>query len=444
MQEVESIVSDLTSWNRLPLGPPARQKPIAWCDEIAPILRPASQLSVLPYGNGRSYGDVCLNHGNVILPMRGLNRILAYDRARGIITAEAGMTFRELLAVIVPDGWFPPVTPGTSHLTLGGAVANDVHGKDHPTAGTFGRHVLEVELHRSDQGGSIACSPRANAELFDATIGGLGLTGLIRSVTFSLQRIAGPMMETRSRRGDCLAMFAAASDPAFPHRIAWLDASAPPDELGRGIFTEGRFTTGAGSGDLRRMLPSPPLPSGLLGPALFRVLNRFRYLAPISESEDMGYEAFFFPLDQIDNWQRAYGTAGFYQHQSLIPVAAGPEPIRALLGALPAHGQMSFVTVLKKFGESSSPGMLSFPREGLSLALDLPNLGDRTLRLLDALDEIVVAAGGRIYPAKDARMSPDTFRAGFPQWEAFTKFIDPAFSSGFLRRMSESNGTVAA
>jgi FAD/FMN-containing dehydrogenase len=444
MPEVEPIASDLTSWNRLPLGPPARQQPIAWRDEIAPNLRPASKRSVLPYGNGRTYGDVCLNHGNLILPMRGLNRILAYDRAHGTITAEAGMTFRELLAIIVPDGWFPPVTPGTSHLTLGGAVANDVHGKDHPTAGTFGRHLLELELHRSDEEGPIACSPRERAELFCATIGGLGLTGLIRSVTFPLQRIAGPLMETRSRRGDCLAMFAAAPDPAFPHRIAWLDASAPPDELGRGIFTEGRFTTGAGSGDLRRMLPSPPLPSGLLGPALFRVLNRLRYLAPIAESEDMGYEPFFYPLDQIDNWQRAYGPAGFYQHQSLIPDSAGSEPIRALLRALPAHGQMSFVTVLKKYGVLSSPGMMSFPRAGLSLALDLPNLGDRTLRLLDTLDEIVVAAGGRIYPAKDARMSPDTFRAGYPQWEAFTKFIDPAFSSGFLRRMNESNGTVAA
>jgi FAD/FMN-containing dehydrogenase len=444
MPEVESTASDLTSWNRLPVGPPARMQPIAWRDEIANRLRPASRQSVLPYGQGRTYGDVCLNPGNLILPIRGLNRILDYDREQGVVTAEAGVTFRELLGLIVKDGWFPPVTPGTSHLTLGGAIANDVHGKDHPTAGTFGRRVLEFELHRSDQSAPVICSPQQQVELFRATIGGLGLTGLVRSVTFPLQRIAGPMIETRIRRGDCLAMFADAADPAFPHRVAWLDAAAPPDELGRGLFTEGRFAAARGPSALRSMMPSPPLPSGLLGPALFRFLNGFRYLAPFSETDVIGFEPFFYPLDQVDNWQRAYGRAGFYQHQSLIPAGAGPEPIRALLRALTAHGQMSFVTVLKQFGDIASPGLLSFPQAGLSLAMDLPNLGDRTLRLLDALDEIVVLSGGRIYPAKDARMSPATFRAGFPQWEAFTKFIDPAFSSGFLRRMNGFSVAAAA
>jgi FAD/FMN-containing dehydrogenase len=444
MPEVEPIASDLTSWNRLPVGPPARMQPIAWRDEIARCLRPTSRHSVLPYGQGRTYGDVCLNPGNVLLPTRGLNRILDYDRVRGVITAEAGVTFRELLLLVVKDGWFPPVTPGTCHLTLGGAIANDVHGKDHPNAGTFGRHVLKFELHRSDQATPAICSPDQNAELFRATIGGLGLTGFVSSVTFPLVRIAGPMIETQTRRGDCLAMITAEADPNFPHRIAWLDASAPPDELGRGLFTEGRFTAERGSTDLRSTLPSPPLPSGLLGPGLFRFLNRFRYLAPISETDVVGYEPFFYPLDQIDHWQRAYGPAGFYQHQSLIPTAAGKEPIRELLQVISAHGQMSFVTVLKRFGDISSPGLLSFPQAGLSLAMDLPNLGDRTLRMLDALDKIVVASGGRMYPAKDARMSAATFRAGYPQWEAFTNFIDPAFSSGFLRRMNESSAAAAA
>ncbi len=435
MQEAEPIASDLTSWNRLPVGPPARMQPVSWRDEIAKCLHPASQQSVLPYGNGRTYGDVCLNHGNLILPTRGLNRILAYDRERGVITAEAGATFREILSVIVKDGWFPPVTPGTSHLTLGGAIANDVHGKDHPTAGTFGRHVHSLELHRSDRPSPVRCSADENADLFAATIGGLGLTGLIASATFPLQRIPGPMIETRTRRGDCIAMITEPADSAFPHRVAWLDASAPAAEISRGLFSEGRFIAGPGPTEMSGNISMPWLPSGLIRPLTLGALSRLFYLKPFRASAVVGFEPFFYPLDRIHNWGRAYGHAGFYQHQSLIPAAAGPEPVRALLRARLEHKQSSFVTVLKDYGSLTSPGLLSFPQAGLSLAVDLPNLGDRTLRLLDAMDEIVVAAGGRINPAKDARMSPATFRAGYPQIAEFARHVDPAFSSGFWRRM---------
>jgi len=444
MQEAEPIASDLTSWNRLPAGPPARMRPVSWRDEIEKCLHPASRQSVLPYGNGRTYGDVCLNHGNLILPTRGLNRILAYDRERGVITAEAGVTFREILALIVKDGWFPPVTPGTSHLTLGGAIANDVHGKDHPTAGTFGRHVESLELHRSDSATAMHCSPVENADLFAATIGGLGLTGLIGAATFPLQRIPGSMIETRTRRGDCIAMFAEPADPAFPHRVAWLDSSAPVSEIGRGLFSDGRFVAVPGPTEMGGNISMPWLPSGLIRPLTLGTLSRLFYLKPYRASAVVGFEPFFYPLDRIENWGRAYGHAGFYQHQSLIPAAAGSEPVRALMRTRHEHKQSSFVTVLKDYGSLPSPGLLSFPQAGLSLAIDLPNLGDRTLRLLDALDEIVLAAGGRINPAKDSRMSPATFRAGFPQWEAFTKFIDPAFSSGFLRRMNDSSAAAAA
>ena len=411
-------------------------QPIAWRDEIAGCLHPASRQSVLPYGNGRTYGDVCLNHGQLILPTRGLNRILAYDRERGVIQAEAGATFREILALIVKDGWFPPVTPGTSHLTLGGAIANDIHGKDHPTAGTFGRHVRSLELHRSDRSSPIVCSPDENEELFAATIGGLGLTGLIGSATIPLQRIPGPMIETRTRRGDCIAMFAEPADPAFPHRVAWLDASAPEAEIGRGFFSEGRFIAGPGPTEMAGNISAPWLPSGLIRPLTLRALSRLFYLKPFRASAIVGFEPFFYPLDRINDWGRAYGPAGFYQHQSLIPAAAGPDPVRALLRARGQHKQSSFVTVLKDYGDLTSPGLLSFPQAGLSLALDVPNLGAKTLRMLDAMDEIVLAAGGRINPAKDARMSPATFRAGYPKLERFTPHVDPAFSSGFWRRMT--------
>ncbi len=391
---------------------------------------------MLPYGQGRTYGDVCLNPENLILRTRGLNRVLTYDRERGVITAEAGLTFRELLALVVKDGWFPPVTPGTSHLTLGGAIANDVHGKDHPTAGTFGRHVTAFELHRSDRPSPMRCSTNENAELYAATIGGLGLTGLIGAATFPLQRIPGPVIETRTRRGDCIAMFAEPADPAFPHRVAWLDASAPAAEIGRGLFSEGRFIAGKGATEMGGSFSTPWLPSRLLGPSMLGALSRLFFLKPFRASAVVGFEPFFYPLDRLDDWGRAYGRAGFYQHQSLIPAPAGPEPVRALLRARREHQQSSFVTVLKDYGDLSSPGLLSFPQAGLSLALDVPNLGERTLRMLDALDEIVLAAGGRINPAKDARMSPATFRAGYPRLDEFTRHVDPAFSSGFWRRMN--------
>lgn len=430
--------TDYPSWNHLPASAASTVRSIDWRDGIAPALNGRGSRNVLAYGNGRTYGDVCLNPDNLILPTRGLNRILAYDRDRGIVNAEAGVTFRELVTLVVKDGWFPPVTPGTSHLTLGGAVANDVHGKDHPTAGTFGRHITELDLHRSDQPKPIRCAPGENAEIFNATIGGLGLTGFISSVMFTLQRIPGPMVEIRTRRGDCLTMFAEPADPAFPHRVAWLDASAPTSEIGRGLFSDGRFTAGKGPTTLGSPLPAPPLPSGVLGPTAFRALNWLRYQAASTKVETVGFQPFFYQLDRLDDWGRAYGGAGFYQHQALIPVAAGAEPIRNLLRTIQAHGQTSFVTVLKQYGDLPSPGLLSFPQAGLSLAVDLPNLGERTLRLLDALDEIVVAAVGRIYPAKDARMSPSTFRAGFPAWETFSRSIDPAFSSGFLRRITSN------
>ena len=428
-------ITDHPSWNHLPESAEPIAQPVDWRDSIPRTLAERGERNVLAYGNGRTYGDVCLNPDNLILPTRGLNRVLAYDRERGVITAEAGLTFRELLALIMKDGWFPPVTPGTSHLTLGGAIANDVHGKDHPTAGTFGRHISELELHRSDRPAPMRCSARENADLFAATIGGLGLTGLIGAATFPLQRIPGPMIETRTRRGDCIAMFAEPADPAFPHRVAWLDASAPGDELGRGLFSEGRFIAGKGRTEMGRSFSTPWLPSRLLGPRLLGALSRLFYLKPFRRSEIVGFEPFFYPLDRIDDWGRAYGRAGFYQHQSLIPAAAGPEPVRALLRTRREYQQSSFVTVLKDYGDLASPGLLSFPQAGLSLALDVPNLGERTLRLLDALDEIVLAARGRINPAKDARMSPATFRAGFPRLAEFSHLVDPAFSSGFWRRM---------
>ncbi len=416
---------------------------------------------MLAHGAGRSYGDVCLNPGGVLVETSGLDRILAFDAEAGVIEAESGVTFRQLGEFLLPRGWFVPVTPGTAHVTLGGAVANDVHGKDHPAAGTFGAHVVELELVRSDHAAPLVCRPAGeHAERFAATVGGLGLTGFVTRVSFRLQRLPAPStgdrkqrsdallsilnpqpsssawIEARHRRCDAIAALAEPGDPTWPHRVAWLDFSAPDSALGTGIVAEGRFAAHPDGRAAPRWgggLPAPPLPAGMVGPWSFGLLNRLRRVLPVRSHEWQSVEAFFYPLDRLDRWDRAYGRRGFYQHQSVVP---GPAGVRELLRAARGHGEASFVTVLKALGPRSSPGILSFPREGLTLAMDFANRGERTLRMLAALDVVVRAHGGRVYPAKDARMSAETFRVGFPRWEEFARHVDPAFSSGFWRRMS--------
>ncbi len=417
------------SWGLQPPTEPAAVRPISWEDQAAERVT-APGPARLAYGRGRSYGDVCLNNGGVLIPTAAMNRIVRYDPAEGVLTAEAGMTFEEILSLVVKDGWFTPVTPGTRRLTLGGAVANDVHGKEHRTQGTFGRHVSEFVLWRSDRG-RVVCSPRENVDLFRATIGGLGLTGLITEVTLRLLRIPGPCVETTTVAGD----FAEILENDHRFTVAWVDASASGAQLGRAMATSGDFVPGERAPARKELRVPPIFPSGLLNPITIHLLNRLRW-RDAERKERQSYEQFFHPLDRLAGWNHLYGPRGFYQHQCVIPKAAGSEPIRELLRLMQRRRGASFVSVLKAFGALESPGLLSFPREGLTLAVDLPNTGQPVFTLLDEMDRIAVSAGGRIYPAKDARMSPATFRAGYPNWETFVRWIDPAFSSNFWRRVT--------
>lgn len=424
--------SALDSWGLQPPSRPEAVRPIAWSDQAAALVS-AQGGSRLAYGQGRSYGDVCLNNGGALIPTAALNRFVAYDPVSGVLTAEAGITFAEILQRIVPDGWFTPVTPGTRRLSLGGAVANDVHGKEHRTQGTFGRHITEIVLWRSDQG-RLVCSPQQNEDLYRATIGGLGLTGLITEVSFQLLRIAGPCVQTKTVSGDFAGTLSAAA-AEDPYAVAWLDSAAGGEKLGRAMVTSGSFVGGERALSRAELTVPPIFPSGLLNRSTIGWLNRLRW-RETKQGEIVTHEAFFHPLDRLAGWNRLYGPRGFYQHQCVIPKAAGAEPIRDLVRVMQRGGGASFVSVLKAFGPLGSPGLMSFPREGLSLALDLPNTGRETLTLLDEMDRVVVAAGGGLYPAKDARMSPGVFRAGFPQWEAFARYVDPAFSSSFWRRVT--------
>lgn len=415
-----------------------------WRDAPLPPI-PAGR-TLLPYGLGRSYGDSCLNDGGAVLPTRGLDRFIAFDTETGVLRAESGISLEELLRVTVPRGWFLPVTPGTRHVTLGGAIANDVHGKNHHRAGTFGRFVRRFELLRSD-GARLECSPDDHADWFGATIGGLGLTGLVTWAELQLRRIESPRIVQETVKFGRLSEFFAInseSEPAFEYTVAWVDVLARGRGLGRGHYIRGNHAP-AGVGALdepraRQRLSVPfAAPELLLNGLTLGAFNAAYFHRQLRRESRrvVRLDSFFYPLDAIGHWNRLYGKRGFFQYQCVIPPADAPAVARELLDTIAASRQGSFLTVAKTFGALPSPGWLSFPRPGLTFALDFPNRGERTLALFDRLDRLVAAAGGSLYPAKDGRMSPADFQRAFPAWEKFRSYVDPRFSSDFWRRVSD-------
>jgi FAD/FMN-containing dehydrogenase len=420
-----------SSWGRNP-HTVQRAVALAWASDALP----ATPEPLLPYGMGRSYGDVCLNPAGPVLLTRGLRRFLAFDAQTGVLRCEAGCTLGEVAELSLPRGFFPPVVPGTRFITVGGAVANDVHGKNHHRAGTFGRHVRALELLRGD-GTRVVCGPSASAELFRATVGGLGLTGLITWVELQLAPVPGAWMEVQATPFATLERFAeltAESDKTHAYTVAWVDGLARGSALGRGIFFRGNHVSG---GEVPRA-PEPrwripfDAPDALLSTPLVRAFNALYRRWPRPGTRRVSAWSFLHPLDAVGAWNRLYGARGLFQHQSVVPGAQG---VRELLATAADSGQGSFLTVLKTFSDVPSPGLLSFPRPGWTLALDFPGRGEATARLLSRLDAVVRAHGGRVYPAKDAHMSRDTFRAGYPTWKAFSAHVDARFSSGFWQRV---------
>ena len=428
-----------SSWGRYPESRPSVVYRVRWTDEDLP----PTTSSLLPYGNGRSYGDSCLNNGGALLDTRGLDRILCFDRSTGVLRCEAGVLLADLLSHAVPMGWFLPVTPGTRFVTVGGAIANDVHGKNHHRAGTFGQHVLRLALRRSDRG-VVVCSSRENTDLFHATLGGLGLTGLILWAEIQLRPIANPGIDYETIRFANLDAFFELSEDSerdYEYTVAWVDCLARGKSLGRGLFMRGNHASP------RDKVPCPPRgahtfptdpPFPLVNSWFLKVFNGlyYRKQIPTIRRSVSHYEPFFYPLDSVLHWNRLYGRRGFLQYQCVVPPESARESVRALLETIAAAKTGSFLTVLKVFGDRCSPGLLSFPRPGTTLALDFPHRGRRTLELLDQLDKIVASAGGAVYPAKDARMSGERFRQYFPRWKEFQNYIDPRFSSSFWRRVT--------
>ncbi len=439
------LMASISGWNRFPVQSCELERP-----ERYAALQPTAD-SVIARGQGRSYGDAALNENRRVLLTERINRMLEFDAESGILRAEAGVTLAEILEVIVPKGWFLPVTPGTKFVSLGGCVAADVHGKNHHHEGSFGDHVLSIELILADAS-RVICSPSERSGLFWATVGGMGLTGIIGEVTLKLIPVQSPLIKVHHHAAVNLEqLFRLMQDPDLDDRysVAWLDSLASGNNLGRGVVMRGHHVELAefpdkihGSIKTQRSFSVPfDFPAWMLNRLSISAFNsryvkreggrRFPFLS--------NYDSYFYPLDAIAHWNRMYGKRGFVQYQCVIPDAASFEGIGKLLEELSNSRRPSFLAVLKRLGPQSR-GLLSFPMAGYTLALDLPIRNKGLFLLLNKLDEIVLQHGGRVYLAKDARLSAGSFRAmypRYPEWLKIKNAVDPhnRFSSSLSRRL---------
>jgi len=371
------------------------------------------------YGAGRSYGDSALNTGGTSLITTRLDRILAFNPETGIVQVEPGIDFRRLLAVFLPRGWLAPVTPGTGFATIGGAVAHDVHGKNHETDGTFGQHVTELDLLRPD--GTTSTITPAD-DLFRATVGGAGLTGFITRIAFRLKRVPGGQLQVRDHRLRDLDHFLAVmeANATASYAVGWIDATATGARLGRGILetAEPIESPAAQPAERARAIPFD-FPAIALNPLSVAAFNElyYRRVPAAGRTRTAPWRRFLHPLDAIHGWNRIYGKRGFAQFQCVVPFDTGPAALRALLEVIAAAHQASFLAVLKRTGPGRA-GYLSFPLRGYTLALDFPRTAG-----LDALHArlcaITADAGGRVYLAKDSLLDPASFRRMYPDFPAF-------------------------
>src|SRR5271156_5769462 len=426
------------SWGRYPTLQ-ADLKLLNWTGDFPLSTPPATRL--LPVGAGRSYGDVCLLENGTLLHTRGLDRFLAFDPESGILRCEAGVTLAEILDFGVPRGFFLPVTPGTKYVTVGGAIANDIHGKNHHVAGTFGHHVPRLELVRSD-GTRLVCSPTENEAWFAATVGGMGLTGLITWAEVRLRPIVSRSMDYLGEKFVGIDEFLALSQKATAeYTVAWIDCVSTGRNFARGIFMQGEHSKEPGKLNKSRepWLSFPiDLPAFALNRFTMSAFNTAYYHKQFSKQKTakVDYEPFFYPLDSVLRWNRIYGKNGLLQFQNVLPHASGREGMVEILKAITRSGLASFLAVIKFFGDVPSVGMMSFPKPGIMLALDFPIRPEVSFDLLDRLARITLEHGGRLYSAKDARMTAEQYQTFYPQWRDFERYIDPSFDSAFWQRVT--------
>jgi FAD/FMN-containing dehydrogenase len=434
------------SWGRYPRHN-ARVIPLNWQSDFPAAIANLHD-SALPVGLGRSYGDVCLLKDGTLLQTTGMDRLIAFDPATGILTAEAGITLAQILDFAVPRGFFLPVTPGTKYVTLGGAIANDIHGKNHHVAGTFGAHVTQFELVRSD-GSRRLCSPHENPDWFAATIGGMGLTGFIPWASLRLIPIVSRNIDVEYTQFHGIDEFLSLTQ-RYAHStytVSWVDVTSTGRNFARGVFMAGEHATLPGE---LKPSPGPKLTFPIEAPgfalnkfsvAAFNALYFHKQVQP-HKAFAQDYEPYFYPLDAVLRWNRLYGRNGLLQFQYVIPWEHAREGTIAILHEVARSGLASFLAVLKAFGDVPSPGLMSFPKPGITLALDFPIKPGKSFPLFDRLADMTLEFGGRLYPAKDAAMTAAQFQTFYPQWPRLARMRDPLITSSFWERVTQPTGAA--
>ncbi|WP_125262084.1 FAD-binding oxidoreductase [Streptomyces alboflavus] len=441
----------LTGWGRTAPSAAHVVRPRTHEEAVA-ALRVCAERGGIARGLGRAYGDAAQNAGGAVLDMTGLDRVHVIDADAGTVVCDAGVSLHRLMEVLLPLGWFVPVTPGTRYVTVGGAIGADIHGKNHHVSGSFARHVHSLELLTAD--GTVR-TVEPGSPLFDATAGGMGLTGVILSATLRLHPVETSLMAVDTERAadlDDLMARLTATDHRYRYSVAWIDLLARGAATGRAVLTRGdhapldALPARARTAPLAfrpRQLPAAPrfVPEGLLGRRSVGLFNELWYRkAPRARHGQLQkLSAFFHPLDGVPHWNRVYGPGGFIQYQFVVGYGA-EEALRRIVHRISAHRCPSFLAVLKRFGDAD-PGWLSFPMPGWTLALDIPANLPGLAALLDELDTEVATAGGRIYLAKDSRLRPDTLAAMYPRLPDFRTLrqsLDPTslFRSDLSRRLT--------
>ncbi|KPI14296.1 FAD linked oxidase domain-containing protein [Actinobacteria bacterium OK074] len=450
-ESTPSALVSLTGWGRTAPTPPRLVRPRSY-EEVVAAVRGCGARGGIARGLGRAYGDAVQNAGGAVLDMTALDRIHAIDATAGTVLCDAGVSLHRLMAVLLPLGWFVPVTPGTRYVTVGGALGADIHGKNHHVSGSFARHVLSFELLTAD--GEIR-TVVPGTPLFDATAGGMGLTGIILTATVQLQPVETSLMSVDTERAtdlDDLLARLAATDHRYRYSVAWIDLLARGRTLGRSVLTRGdhapldQTPARARGGPLAfrtSQLPPAPLgvPDGLLGRTTVGLFNELWYRkAPRTPrtGQLQRISTFFHPLDGVPHWNRVYGRSGFVQYQFVVGYG-GEGALRRIVERIARQRCPSFLAVLKRFGEGD-PGWLSFPMPGWTLALDIPANLPGLAAFLDGLDEEVATAGGRVYLAKDARLRPELLTAMYPrlgEFRSLRRELDPegVFVSDLSRRL---------
>lgn len=428
----------IANWGNYPVME-SDERFFSYDDQLCHLVRNSDHF--IPRGNGRCYGDASL--GKETISTLKYDKIISFDTTTGVLECQSGITLDTLLEVIVPKGWFLPVTPGTKFITIGGAVGSDVHGKNHHVDGSFSNHIIEMELILAD-GSLTTCSPTTRANLFEATCGGMGLTGLITKVKFRLKKIASSYIKQKQVKAANLEEVIRLFDEYahYTYSVAWIDCLKKGKNFGRSILILGEHAT---TSDLPEKFKKDPLklpakkqitfpfnlPSWVLNSFTVKLFNFLYYGKNFKKEINnvVGYEPFFYPLDAILHWNRGYGKKGFIQYQFVLPMSA-KQGLIEILQQISDKGLGSFLAVLKVFGKQES--MISFPTEGYTLALDFP-VREGLFEFLDELDKIVLKHGGRLYMSKDARMKPDVLKAGYPRLQEFTDIVKQYDPKGKIR-----------